>query len=296
MENRQVLALGFFDGVHLGHGALLRSCRELADKLGVKAGAVTFSVHPDALVAGKAPGLINTEEDRLRLMKTLYGMDSVTLLPFDRAMMQLPWQHFLKMLVSKYGAAGLVCGGDFRFGNRGEGNCERLQEFCREFGLPCEIIPEQDLEGIRISSTRIRELIEQGDMETAEKFLGHPHIFSGEVVPGRQLGRTIGIPTANLLLPEELAIPRLGVYACKALVDGREYLAVTNIGSRPTVHGHQVRAESWLLDFEGDLYGKWLTLTFYEFLRPEKKFSDLEELRREILENAAKTRKLLGKR
>ena len=157
--------------------------------------------------------------------------------------------------------------------------------------MPFAIVSEQILSGVRISSTHIRQLIENGDMETAAQFLGHPHILSGEVVPGRQLGRTIGVPTANILIPEGVAVPKLGVYACTCRVEGKTYMAVTNIGSRPTVEGHQVRAESWILDFHGDLYGKFIQVQFYKFLRPERKFPSLEELRAEILKNGEETRK-----
>ena len=157
--------------------------------------------------------------------------------------------------------------------------------------MPYDVVSEQTIDGVRVSSTYIRSLIEDGNMETAAKFLGHPHILSGTVVQGRQLGRTIGIPTANLLIPKDVVVPRLGVYACTCWMDGKRYMAVTNIGSRPTVDGHQVRAESWLLDFAGDLYGKELTLEFYKFLRPERKFPSLEELRAEILKNGEETRK-----
>ena len=128
-------------------------------------------------------------------------------------------------------------------------------------------------------------------MERATRYLGHPHVLTGQVVSGKQLGRTIGIPTANLTLPEGVICPRFGVYACKAIVAGKTYLAVTNIGNRPTVGGRRVTVEPWLLDFEGDLYGKTLTLSFFRFLRPEKKFPDLDALKEEIQKNAAETRK-----
>ena len=126
-------------------------------------------------------------------------------------------------------------------------------------------------------------------MEQAVAFLGHPHILSGEVVPGRQLGRTIGVPTANILIPEAVITPKSGVYACTASFDGKAYPAVTNVGSRPTVDGHQLRTESWLLDFDGDLYGKEVTLHFHKFLRPERKFDSLEALRSQIQRDAAET-------
>ena len=287
MEKKIIYALGFFDGVHMGHQALLTACRRLAQRSGYEAGIVTFENHPDALVWKEAPPLINTVAERRRLL----AVEHFLVLPFDTKLMQTPWQTFLEDLIRHNGAAGFVCGDDFRFGYKGQGNAESLAQFCQERNMPYAIVPECAIDGVRISSTHIRNLIEAGDMETAAKFLGHPHILSGHVVQGRQLGRTIGIPTANLLIPKNVVIPRLGVYACTCLVEGKAYMAVTNIGSRPTVDGHQVRAESWLLDFEGDLYGKWIELQFHKFLRPERKFPSLEELRAEILKNGEETRK-----
>jgi len=288
---KKIFALGFFDGVHLGHQALLTACRHLAQRTACTCSAVTFTSHPDALVAIKTPPLINTVLERQRLLIG-YGVTDILALPFDEALRNMPWQAFLEFLLQK-GAAGFVCGDDFRFGHRGEGNAERLAEFCRERELPYAIVPEQTLDGIRISSTHIRTLIEGGDMETAAKFLGHPHILSGVVIRGRQLGRTIGIPTANIALPDDVVVPKFGVYACKAVAEGREYLAVTNIGTRPTVEGHHVTVEPWLLDFDGNLYGKTVTLQFYKFLRPEQKFDSLEALREQIQRDAAVVRELL---
>lgn len=295
MNEKKIIALGFFDGVHRAHGALLTACRKLADEMGCAATAVTFTSHPDTLVRGKPPGLINTPADRERLMKELYGLDSVIFLPFDRNMMTMPWQGFFRMLTTKYGAAGLVCGHDLRFGNRGEGNPRLLQAACEKEGIPCIVIPEQKIDGITISSTYIRTLIEEGQMERAAEFLGHPHCFTGFVVPGRHLGRTIGVPTANLCLPNDLAQPKRGVYACRCIIEGKSYCAVTNVGCRPTVSGTNLTVEPWILDFEGDLYGKPITLEFHKYLRSERKFDSLEELRAEIQKNALQTRDFFGK-
>lgn len=289
MNNRYIFALGFFDGVHLGHQALLRACRMLADSIGCKAAAVTFSAHPDTLVLGKTPRLINTMEDRMQLLKD-FGMDEVVVLPFDKKMQTMYWEDFLSLLREYYGAEGLVCGHDFRFGNRGGGSAALLTQWCRERGLPCAVVPELKLEDTTVSSTHIRALLEAGKLEEAEKRLGHPHMLSGEVISGRKLGRTLGIPTANLAQPEEAVKLPHGVYACKAAVNGETYLAVTNIGSRPTVGGHRITVEPWLLDFDGDLYGKHLILSFYRFLRGEVKFPSLDALKEEILKNAAQTR------
>lgn len=292
MNEKTIYALGFFDGVHLGHQALLKECRALADQLGCNAGVVTFTSHPDALVKGIAPTLINIPEDRKKLLTAL-SMDAVVELPFDRELMRMPWQDFFRLLTENYNAAGLVCGEDFRFGNRGEGTAQMLKLLCEKAGIPCIVVPEQKLEGITVSSTHIRTLLEKGEMERANRFLGHPHILSGEVISGRKLGRTLGIPTANLALTDELIKLPHGVYACKALVDGEKYLAVTNIGNRPTVGGHRITVEPWLLDFEGDLYGKTITLEFYDFLRSEEKFDSLETLKAQVLRDALQTRKIL---
>lgn len=290
---KTIYALGFFDGVHLGHQALLKACRELAEKHGCRTGAVTFTSHPDALVSGNTPALLNTIEDRKGLLLA-YGMDTVVALPFDKALMTTHWSVFLKQLVQD-GAAGFVCGSDFRFGSGGLGTAKKLAAFCKSRQLPHAIVPQQLLEGIRVSSTHIRQLLADGDIENTNRFLGHPHVLTGEVVSGRGLGRTIGVPTANLKIPEGILLPKQGVYACVACVNGENYPAVTNIGSRPTVNGHHVTVEPHLLDFEGDLYGKTLTLVFYAYLRPEKKFDSLEDLRAEIQKNAAETRKIFEK-
>ena len=291
--NNTIYALGFFDGVHIGHAALLTACRGLANALNCTAGVVTFGSHPDTLVTGHTPRLINTPREREQILRDKFNMDTVITLPFDEAMRAMPWEDFLSMLRREYGAAGFVSGEDFRFGFKGAGNAALLQQYCAREHLPCTIVPEQVLSGIRVSSTYIRNQLETGDMATAVKFLGHPHYLTGTVVHGRALGRRLGIPTANLRLPEGLAIPKFGVYACLVHIDGKAYAAVTNIGTRPTVEGHNITVEPWILDYEGDLYGREITLEFYRFLRPEQKFPSLDALKEEILRNAEQTRQLL---
>lgn len=292
-QEKIIFALGFFDGIHVGHQALLTACRHMAERTGSRAGVVTFSSHPDGLVLGKAPALIDTPMDRARNLLG-YGITELKVLPFDETLRNMPWQDFLEKLVAD-GAAGFVCGADFRFGFRGQGNAGTLADFCRARGLPWAVVPAQKIDGQVVSSTYIRQLLQDGQMERAVKFLGHPHTISGVVQKGRQLGRTIGIPTANLTIPEGVVVPKFGVYACKIYFDGHEYLAVTNIGTRPTVNGSGITVEPWILDFDGDLYGKWVEIHFYAFLRPERKFDSLDALRAEIQKNGEETRKLLGK-
>ena len=291
--NKTIYALGFFDGVHIGHAALLSACRALAAEQGCRAGAVTFDAHPDTLVHGQTPALINSPRDREWLLKEKFHMDTVVTLPFDTRMRSMPWQTFVDMLRREHAAAGFVCGEDFRFGYRGQGNASLLSDYCREAGILCTVIPDQILDGVRVSSTYIRRQIETGDMATAVRFLGHPHVLTGKVVHGHALGRRLGIPTANLRLPEGLAVPKFGVYACACLVDGKYYPAVTNIGTRPTVEGRGITVEPWILDYSGDLYDREITLEFYYFIRPEIKFPSLEALQAEIRRNAEETRNYL---
>ncbi len=290
--NKRVIALGFFDGVHLGHGALLRRVTARAAQLDAIPAALTFARQPRELVTGKKTPLLNTAQDRAELMKTCYGIQEVTALPFDRTMMEMPWDQFIiQVVVGRFHAVHVVVGHDHRFGYRGEGTPERLEGLCRRLGLGCDIVKEVELDGITVSSTYIRGLIEKGDMDRARRFLGHPHVLSGPVVHGKQLGRRLGIPTANLVLPDGILSPAFGVYATKVITADRSYLAVTNVGVRPTVDENgKETVEPWMLDYDGDLYGREIRIEFYTRLRPEKKFSGIEELKAEILRNADQTR------
>ena len=289
--DKYIFALGFFDGVHLGHQALLDACRRLADARGCSAAALTFDRHPKALFLNPAPVLISTAAERQRLLEH-YGMDRILCLPVTPETMAIPWRDFVENLLAE-GAVGFVCGDDFRFGHRGKGNARLLKEVCDAMAIPCLVVPEQSLEGVRISSSHIRNLIEDGKMESATRFLGHPYLLTGTVVHGRQIGRKLGMPTANLVLPEGLALPKLGVYACVVQIGSQRFPAVTNIGLRPTVGGQGITVEPWILDFSGDLYGKEITLEFYYFLRPEQKFPDLTALRQQIARDGEQTRRYL---
>ncbi len=296
MLKKRVIALGFFDGVHLGHGALLERTKALGREYGVPTAALTFDIHPDELVRGEPVLLLNSRQEREQLIKSLYGIDEMLTLRFDRERMEQPWEDFAEQtLLGEYGAIHVVCGYDFRFGARGAGNSALLQDYCGSRAIGCDCIPPVCLGGEAVSSTRIRRLLAEGAMEEAVSLLGHPHVIRGTVVQGRGLGRTIGIPTANVDPGEKRLLPRRGVYAAKAYFDQQCRLAVVNIGNRPTVGGHRVTIEPWLPEFRGDLYGKELTLELFAFLRPEQTFADLESLRREILHNGEQTRQFFEK-
>ena len=287
-----VIALGFFDGVHRGHGALLNKTVQRARELGAEPVVFTFDRPPKEVVTGKPVFLINSPEDRRELVKRIYGIDRVVMAPFDREMMTLPWDAFIEQkLVRDLNAVHLVAGHDYHFGHKNQGDPQLLQEKCRELGLGCDIIPKVEVEGITVSSTYIRTLVESGDVERAAVFLGHRHCMTHTVGHGQRIGRTIGIPTVNLSVPENVLPPAHGVYITEVfLPDGRHFPGVTNVGTRPTVSDSPaLSVETFLLGFDGDLYGQEIRLEFCRRLRGERKFDSLEELRDEIRRNIRQT-------
>lgn len=309
-QPKRVIALGFFDGVHIGHGVLLSLCARRAKELGAVPTAFTFDLHPSALIPGKEPvPLLSTPSDRTGLMERYYGIREVIVAHYGEAMMHMPWRDFVtQFLVREHGAVHVVAGHDFHFGYKGEGNPQRLTGLCSELGVGCDIVPKVELDGITVSSTHIRRLITQGEMDEAARFLGHPHVLTGTVSHGKGLGGQLGFPTANLAFPAGLLVPAHGVYATKVWVLPDDpghgpcvpgegpYLAVTNVGVRPTVDdGHALTAEPFLLDFHGNLYGRTVRLELYHYLRPERKFDSLDALRAEVLHNAQQTRDFFAK-
>ena len=290
---RTVIALGFFDGVHRGHGALLQKTVQRAGELGAIPAVFTFDRPPKEVVTGRPMPLINSPEDRADLARRIYGIQQVILAPFDEAMMTMPWQDFItELLVKRHGAVHLVAGHDYHFGYKGEGNPQRLQQTCQALGIGCDIIPKVEQEGITVSSTYIRTLVAQGEIERANEFLGHPYTLSDRVSHGKKLGSTLGFPTVNLRLKENVLSPAKGVYATKVILEnGETHPAVTNVGTRPTVDdGNQLTIEGFILDFQGDLYGQKIQMEFYKYLREERKFPSFAALTAEVMHNAEQTR------
>ena len=293
MEQRgRVIALGFFDGVHLGHGALLRRASERAAELGAVPAALTFDAHPEAVILGRGAPLLTTPAERIDLMRRLYGVEEVIVVRFDEAMRCMDWRDFVTdLLIGRYRAVHLIAGHDFRFGYRGEGNGSHLKALCAEKGISCDIIPPVTLDGITVSSTCIRTLVAQGELERANEFLGHPWQLTGQVGHGKKLGSRLGFPTVNLRIPPDGVTPAFGVYAAKVWVGERSYIAVTNVGVRPTVDENgAVTVEGFLLDFDGDLYGRDIRMEFYRHIRPERKFESVEALRAQVMADAETVR------
>lgn len=285
---KRAVALGFFDGVHLGHQALLRRTAERAGMLGLSPALLTFDRSPREFVTGTPVPLLTTVQERSRTARALFpGMEVITV-PFDRAMMTMPWEDFVVMLSEVYRAWWLVAGHDFRFGHRNSGTAALLREKAAELGLGCEIIPAVRLEGVTVSSTHIRALLEQGEVEAAARFLGRPFAVSGLVRHGKRLGSSrLGAPTVNLIPDPRQLVPAFGVYAARVTVDGAARPAVTNVGVRPTVDTDGgVTVESHLLEPIGELYGADCRVEFLRMLRPERRFNSLEALREQIARDA----------
>ena len=287
-EIKRAIALGFFDGVHIGHAALLNRTKQRAEEIGAVPSVLSFDVHPDTLVFGTAVPLINSAIGREDIIRRQFGIRNVVFLHFNRSMMQMDWADFIESLIRELNIGWIVVGHDFCFGYKGQGTAERLKDYCENHGLGCDIIPPVMLDGQIVSSTRIRQLIADGDMEQARRWLGHPHMLSDTVHSGYRLGHRMGTPTINMYFPEGVIVPRHGVYATKVwLEDGSSHIAVTNVGVRPTVsEGEPVNVESHLLDYTGNLYGRQARVEFYRFLRPEQKFESYEALSAQIRHDA----------
>lgn len=292
-QKKRVIALGFFDGVHNGHAALMRRTAEVAAEMGAIPSAFTFDPHPQNIITGVPMPLLTSPDDRSDLMRRYYGIEDVIVEPFTPERMQQPWDQFVReTLVGDLNAVHLVAGHDHHFGYKGQGNPQLLKELCAVLGIGCDIIGKVEQDGITVSSTYIRTLIAAGEIERANIFLGHPHTISDIVSHGKKLGTTLGFPTVNLQLHPNVMAPAFGVYAAKVWFEnGDSHIAVTNVGTRPTVNdGGSLTIEGYILDFSGDLYGQKIRMEFYKYLRPERKFPSLEALQEEIGRNVQQTR------
>lgn len=292
---RRVVALGFFDGIHVGHSALLELTCTRAQEYGAAPAVMTFDTHPEQLVKGVSVELINSTVGRAEIIRSMFNIEDVIVLRFDEKLMHMDSFDFIRELKEEDNAVHLVVGHDFHFGYKGSGNPIVLHDYCQTLGLGLDVVPEITIDGITVSSTYIRQLISEGDMERASKFLGHPHMLVDAVRYGFKRGRRIGAPTINMCFPDGVLVPRHGVYAAKVILEDGPHMAVTNIGVRPTFGGKdEVTVESYILDFSGDLYGRQVRVEFHKFLRAEKKFDSIDELKLQIQSDAEETRRFFA--
>jgi riboflavin kinase / FMN adenylyltransferase len=296
-----VVALGNFDGVHLGHQVVVRRAVEEARSRGMRAVAVTFDPHPRAVLRpGSEPKLLTVLEVREELLLGC-GVDEVRVLRFDLDLSKKSPEDFVReVLVGELGAGVVVVGENFRFGYKALGDVNDLDRHMRDAGgeayaVPTYVLGEAAGSGEAINSTRIRMLLHDGEAREAARLLGRPYSLRGVVVEGDKRGHALGFPTANVLPGAVALVPGRGVYAGHVRVGEERYGACTNVGVAPTFERRKSRVEAYLLDYEGDLYGEVIDVTFEERLRPEKQFSGVYELKEQIARDVAEARRVVGR-
>ncbi|MBO5252142.1 MAG: bifunctional riboflavin kinase/FAD synthetase [Bacteroidaceae bacterium] len=279
-QSPMVATIGFFDGVHLGHRFLINQVKAAAAQTGWQSSIITFPVHPRQVIQSEfQPQLLSSPEEKIELLAAT-GIDNCILLPFTQELSMLTAREFMQLLYTRYNVRMLVIGYDHRFGHN---RTETFEDYCRygkELGIHIMQATAYTQEQDKVSSSAIRRALQTGDIRTATKFLGYPYFLEGTVVDGYKVGRKIGFPTANLQVDfSNKLIPSVGVYAVWVSVGGKQWKGMLNIGHRPTLNnGTNLSIEVHILDFEGDIYRQKMRIEFIDFLRPETKFSSVDEL------------------
>ncbi|MBE6813123.1 MAG: riboflavin biosynthesis protein RibF [Ruminococcaceae bacterium] len=285
-KNRTALALGNFDGLHKGHLQVLSAVCSQKEN-GLQPVLVRFDPHPAAVLRGKTPDRILTDRERSAILSAYQAEETV--LDFSSVCDLSPEAFVKDVLVDRLHAGFIACGFNFRFGKNGAGTAETLKELARKYSIGCFVAEEVDFENLPVSATRIRDCIRNGQIEQANAMLTRPFSYDFEVVGGDRRGRLMGTPTINQYFPQGFAVPKSGVYASFAVVDGVCYPAVTNIGIRPTFNGTSERSETWIMHFSGDLYGKHIPVYLLKYLRGEVKFDNMDSLRKQILSDSVQS-------
>ena len=290
ISSNTVIALGFFDGVHLGHAAIIEKAKELATG-DVKSLIYTLDTHPSFLFGNPTP-LITSNESRIDLLEN-FNTDFLYLQQTDKDFLNISPEDFVNnILVKKLGAVHIVSGENYTFGKNKSGNCELLKKLCADAGIKYTVVPYMVDDGNIISSTLIRNLLAEGDIPAVSRMLGRNHFISGKVSKCRQVGKTLGFPTANIVPDPSLRLPLSGVYASNTLVDGVSYPSITNVGSAPTFSENKILVETHILDFNNNIYSKEITVEFLSLIRPQKKFATKEDLIKQLEKDTDIRRKI----
>ena len=279
--NKTSLALGTFDGLHLGHTKVILNAVKSGKENSLEPAVMLFDVHPQFCLKGVAPPKLITDKKREEIINS-FGAKTVTY-EFKRILNYTREEFFYNILIDELHAGAVSCGENFRFGKNASGDVDFLKEECEKNGILLSVSPIISVDGENVSSTKIRSFILNGEIEKANRMLGRNFSYSSTVLDGKHLGRKLGVPTINQLIPDGLVNPKKGVYASFTTVDGKRYKSVTNIGLRPTVENTlNVNSETHILDFDGNLYGKTPEIELISFIRDEKKFESVNELREQI--------------
>jgi len=291
-----VVTIGTFDGVHLGHRRVIDQVKATAARIGGESVLLTFFPHPRMVLFPKTEQLLlTTEEEKIALLKEM-GIDQLIIHPFTREFSMLSSGEFIEqILVKGLRTKRLIIGYDHHFGKDREGSFENLKNSGPRWGFEVEEIPAREADNIKVSSTRIRQALARGEVEVANNLLGYCYRLTGTVVKGQQLGRKLGYPTANIISPEPYKlIPGNGVYAVNVLSAGRKFGGMLNIGVRPTVDGIHRTTEVNIFDFDADIYGESLTIEFVKWVRAERKFAGLEELKIQLAADKIAVQKIVN--
>ena len=291
-----VLTIGTFDGVHVGHQKIVERVVTTARQEGLLATVFTFFPHPRMVVQhDKGLKLIHTLEEKKQLLQQL-GVDLLVVQPFNEAFAQLTAEEFVStILVQRLNVKKVIIGYDHRFGRNRTANIDDMRLFGEKYGFAVEEISVQEVDEVSVSSTKIREALNKGDVTTAEHYLGTPYSLTGRVVHGLKLGRTLGYPTANIQVTEEYKlIPKDGVYAVYSYIDGRKVYGMMSIGKNPTIEGKGSSIEVYFFDFNGDLYDQKLTIEFVQYLREEQKFATIDLLKKQLQDDETAARKAIA--
>lgn len=289
------IALGSFDGLHLGHLSLVRKVRELAIKNGGKSIVFTFKNHPRAFINNNNLELIMTNEEKLKVLE-YENINVVAFKDFDENIMKISPEDFVEWLCESYNVKGIVVGFNFKFGYKNLGDTELLEKLQKKYGYKLYIMNPYKLEDKIISSTYIRNLILDGNVKKAFLMLSRPYMLSGKVIHGKKLGRTIGFPTANLEINDKKVIPKKGVYYTNVDIEGKIFKGITSVGNNPTVNGKELTIETYILDFNNNIYEKEIKVYFIDRIRDEIKFNNIDELTKqlkkdkEVAENSSKVK------
>ncbi len=279
-KKKSVITIGTFDGVHIGHQKILKQLILSAKEQGKESVLLTFFPHP-RMVLQKSVSieLLNTIEEKADQLKMM-GLDHLIIHPFSKDFSRLTALDFVRnILINQLKTSKLIIGYDHHFGKNREGNIDQLREYSELYDFAVEEIPAQDIDDVSVSSTKIRRALQEGNLKTANRYLGYNYMLTGKVVDGKKLGGQIGFPTANLHIPEDYKlIPKTGVYVIRSIINDTLYFGMMNIGYRPTVNGKHQTIETHFFNFEGDLYGSTLRIELMYFLRKEKKFESVEDL------------------
>ena len=294
-EQGVILAIGVFDGVHLGHKHLMDYLKRQALVRNLLSGVVTFRRHPQQVLSPQTrlPYLTSLEE-RIRLLQEV-GVELVVPLSFTPELSQLSARHFIALLQKHLRMQGMVVGPDFALGQEREGDVSTLHSLGKEAGFTVDVVPPKTIDGEIVSSTAIRQALAQGEVTKVEKFLGRPFSLSGQVVYGAERGKVLGFPTSNLATEPDQALPADGVYVTRAYFGDSAYPSVTNVGERPTFGQGEQTIEVYLFDFVGELYGRELRIELVGRLREERHFSTPEELKAQITSDVEEARAILGR-